>query len=193
MKERRRGAALEQALLDAASAELSEKGYAKFTMDAVATRAGTSTPVLYRRWSNKRDLVQAAIGHVARNMKIKVSHTGSLRGDVLALMRQCNHPDAGLLTMVSVHLAGYFRETGTGPAELIDVLTADLPLVGALDAIYNRASDRGEVDLARLTARMRTLPFDLLRTELMMTLQPVPGAVMEEMVDTIFLPVVQTR
>jgi AcrR family transcriptional regulator len=46
---------LEQALLDAAWAQLVEQGYATFTMDAVAARAGTSRAVLYRRWSDKQE------------------------------------------------------------------------------------------------------------------------------------------
>jgi AcrR family transcriptional regulator len=46
---RRRGRHLEDALLDAAWAELTERGYAGFTLESVAKRAGTSTPVIYRR------------------------------------------------------------------------------------------------------------------------------------------------
>ena len=43
-----RGAELEEALLDAAWAELQEVGYPAFTYEGVAQRAGTSKPVLYR-------------------------------------------------------------------------------------------------------------------------------------------------
>ena len=39
MTERRRGAALEKALLDAAWEELADNGYARFTMDGVVKRA----------------------------------------------------------------------------------------------------------------------------------------------------------
>jgi AcrR family transcriptional regulator len=191
--ERRRGAALEHALLDTACAELSEKGYANFTMDAVAARAGTSTPVLYRRWSNKRDLARAAVGHTARNSELTVPDTGDLRGDVLALMRASNQPGARLITMVSIDLGGYFQETGTSPAQLLNQLAGDLPLLNAMDAIYQRASDRGEIDLGCVTERMKTLPFDLLRAQLLMTLQPLPEAELEEIVDTLYLPLVRAR
>jgi AcrR family transcriptional regulator len=47
--ERRRGKALEDAVLDAAWSELLDAGYARFTMETVAARAHTSRPVLYRR------------------------------------------------------------------------------------------------------------------------------------------------
>jgi hypothetical protein len=49
-KTRRRGDALEHALLDAAWDELQAVGYAGLTIEAVADRAGTSRAVLYRRW-----------------------------------------------------------------------------------------------------------------------------------------------
>lgn len=45
---RRRGTALEDAILDAAWADLTELGYADMTLESVAKRAGTSRPVLAR-------------------------------------------------------------------------------------------------------------------------------------------------
>jgi AcrR family transcriptional regulator len=46
---RRRGQALESALLEAAWTELHNVGYAKLTMERVADRAQTSRAVIYRR------------------------------------------------------------------------------------------------------------------------------------------------
>ena len=60
---RRRGPELENALLEAAYAELVEGGLAAFTLDGVASRAHTSRPVLYRRWATREELVIAAIRH----------------------------------------------------------------------------------------------------------------------------------
>jgi hypothetical protein len=42
-----------------------------------------------------------------------------------------------------------------------------------------------------LTARIKTLPRDLLRADLLMTLRPMPDADIVEIIDTIFLPLVQ--
>jgi len=58
---RRRGAALEAALLDAAWDELQVTGYQAMTMEAVADRAGTSRAVLYRRWPKRAELVVATL------------------------------------------------------------------------------------------------------------------------------------
>jgi len=191
--QRRRGPALEHALLDAAYAELVSNGYASFTLEAVAIRAGTSTPVLYRRWPDKHALLRAAITHVVELQKVQAPDAGSLREDVLVLMRQANAAGVELLATISVHLGGYFQETGTSPADLRDELMPNLPVLNALNVIYERAAHRGETDPARLTPRMRTLPFDLLRAELLMTLRPLPDTDIEEIIDTLYLPLVLKR
>jgi len=188
MAERRRGAALEQALLDAAWEELTEHGYARFTMDAVVKRAGTSPPVLYRRWSDRDELVRAAIAHVLREHILEVPDTGSLRGDVLTLMREINATRLPLVTVMSVYLASYYQETGTRPVDLFDPSTTGRR--EAVDVLFDRAVDRGEITPELLTERIKSLPFDLLRHEFLTTFAPVPDHVLEEIVDTIFLPLV---
>jgi AcrR family transcriptional regulator len=190
MGERRRGAALELALLDASWQELKEGGYARFTMDAVAARAGTSRPVLYRRWSDRLELLRATIVHALERNRVQAPEdTGSLRGDLLALMREISRTRAEFVTVMTVHLAGYFEETGTRPADLRDVIRVSRP--HALDVVYERAAARGESDLSRLSPRIRGLPFTLLQQELLTTLKPVPDATLEEIVDTIVLPLVR--
>ncbi len=56
-RQRRRGVALEDAIHDAVFAELTEVGYAAFTIEAVAVRAKTGKASIYRRWETKQDLV----------------------------------------------------------------------------------------------------------------------------------------
>jgi AcrR family transcriptional regulator len=187
---RRRGTALEQALLDASWQELEEAGYARFTMDAVATRAGTSRPVLYRRWGDRLELLRATIVHVLERNRVPAPEdTGSLRGDLLALMQEISRTRTEFVTVLSVHLAGYFEETGTGLADLRDVIRYGRP--HALDIVYGRAAARGEIDLDRLSPRVRELPFTLLRLELLTTLQPVPDETLADIVDTIVLPLLR--
>lgn len=189
MAERRRGAALEKALLDAAWDELAEHGYARFTIDAVVRRAGTSPPVLYRRWSDRDELVRAAIAHVLRESLLEVPDTGSLRDDLVSLMREIGTTRVRLITLVYGALAGYHRDVGEDLGELHD--PAVTGRADALDTIYDRAVRRGEIEPDRLTDRIKSLPFDLLRHEILLTFAPVPDAVIEEIVDTIFLPLVR--
>ncbi|MFD5654036.1 TetR/AcrR family transcriptional regulator [Streptomyces sp. NPDC127039] len=190
MAERRRGAELESALLDAAWEELVDVGYVDFTLDGVASRAGTSRPVIHRRWSDKRQLMIAALAHTVDRHPVSVPDTGSLRGDVLALLRDANATRAHFVTAVGIQLAAYYRETGTTPAELREHIHAGRRPV--VEVVFDRAADRGEIDPGRVTARMKSLPFDLLRHELLTTSASVADATLEEIVDTLFLPLVLT-
>ena len=61
------------------------------------------------------------------------------------------------------------------------------PVVGLL---YQRAHERGEIDLARIPAAVLALPFDLMRHDLLMTLKPVPPERLETIVDDLFMPLV---
>ena len=49
----------EAAILAAARGLLAEKGYAGFSIDEVARRAGAGKPTIYRRWPNKAELIVA--------------------------------------------------------------------------------------------------------------------------------------
>ncbi|MCK9905060.1 TetR/AcrR family transcriptional regulator C-terminal ligand-binding domain-containing protein [Frankia sp. Cpl3] len=57
----------------------------------------------------------------------------------------------------------------------------------AIDVLFTRAAERGEIRPEHLTDQVKSLPFDLLRHEFLMTFAPVPDDVLEEIVDTIFL------
>lgn len=56
---RPRNPAIDEAVLDAAAAALEETGYQRLSLEAVARRAGTSKPALYRRWASRQRLVLA--------------------------------------------------------------------------------------------------------------------------------------
>lgn len=190
--QRRRGAALENALLDAALEELSDKGYSGFTFESVAARAQTSRAVLYRRWATKPDLVQAVLVHARAKEPVEIPDTGSLRGDMIELLRRTNRSRARIGAMVLLQLSAYFAETGTGPAQLRETF---LPTdrANAFETVMRRAAERGEIDPIRLTPRIAAVPMDLLRQELMMTLKPVPDEVIASIVDEIFLPLVRPQ
>lgn len=58
---RRRGAHLEEAILQAALDELGETCYAGFTVEGVAAKARTGKASIYRRWPTKQELVLDAV------------------------------------------------------------------------------------------------------------------------------------
>lgn len=63
---------------------LQQHGYERLTVEAVATEARASKSTMYRRWPSKADLVLAAFIEGTRESSAH-PHTGSLRGDLLAL------------------------------------------------------------------------------------------------------------
>src|SRR5687767_8812771 len=115
---RRRGRELEDALLDAAWEELVEVGYARLTFEGVAARAGTSRPVLYRRWLNRSDLAIAAIRRQRWTNPVATPDTGTVRGDLIALLRAASFGRSEIATLIIVHMGAYYPETGKTPADL---------------------------------------------------------------------------
>jgi AcrR family transcriptional regulator len=73
------------AILSATIELVREVGYDAVAMEAVAARAGVGKATVYRRWRSKELLVAEAIGRIVR--AIPTPDTGSVEGDVLALMR----------------------------------------------------------------------------------------------------------
>lgn len=86
MGTRRRGPELDDAIREATLGLLAGGGPAAVTMEAVATAARTSKPVLYRRWPDSRALLRDTLVGIARSA-IPHEDTGSYRGDMLALLR----------------------------------------------------------------------------------------------------------
>ena len=58
---RPRDARLDEAILKATVELLEEHGYFDVSLAAIAQRAVTTTPAIYRRWSSKADLVVQAV------------------------------------------------------------------------------------------------------------------------------------
>ncbi|MFI5694807.1 TetR/AcrR family transcriptional regulator [Kribbella sp. NPDC051586] len=82
---RRRGSELERAVFDATLRELADVGLAALTMDRIAALAHTGKAALYRRWTDKSDLVLDAL-RSALPSPAEIEPTGDLRGELLALL-----------------------------------------------------------------------------------------------------------
>jgi AcrR family transcriptional regulator len=176
---RRRGAVLEDAILTAAWDEFAEVGYANLTMEGVAARAGTGKAVIYRRWPSRAQLMVAVMRRRVVPLAEDIPDTGSLREDLLAVLRRA---------------AGRYRELGH---DLMHGLIADFPHVQSeifeaepswTMTILRRAADRGEIDLSRVTPRIARLPMDLVRHEMVVTHAPASEPALVEIVDEIVLP-----
>jgi AcrR family transcriptional regulator len=188
LRRRRRGATLETAVLEATWAEVMEHGYSGFTVQGVAARAGTSKAVLYRRWSAKPDLVRAAVEHILASDPVSAPDTGVLREDVVGLLRLVNERRVGVAAQLVANLGDFFRETGADLETLRR--TASAGHASAMSVVMDQAVARGDVAPGSVTDRVVRLPIDLLRMELLMSAGPASDAVIDEIVDTVFLPLV---
>jgi AcrR family transcriptional regulator len=177
-RSRRRGSALENAILDAAWDELTCVGYAEVTMSGVAARAGTSKAVLYRRWQNRTELLAAAVDRRVVRLDASPPDTGSLRGDLIAVLSAVTRralaarsvPDPG------GDLAAYLRRQAIADG------------LAQLSGVLRRAGQRGEIDVDSLSPRVARLPIDLLHAELSLHGAPVSPGALAEIVDDIVLP-----
>jgi AcrR family transcriptional regulator len=185
---RRRGAALEEAILDAAWTELADKGYAAFTLEAVAQQAGTSRPVLSRRWANRMQLAVAAFVRYVDSLEAPIiPDLGSVREEMLYLLKgMSNRAQPKVL-----HTLLDMRNDLVADPENLAYLKAQFYKEDPVGIVLRRGIARNEVDPRRLTPRIQTLAVDLVRQELLMSLQPLTSDGIREIVDDIFLPLIR--
>jgi AcrR family transcriptional regulator len=180
---RRRGAVLEDAILDAAWDELAAVGYAQVTMAGVAARAGTNKAALYRRWPNRTELLAAAIDRRVVPLAALPADTGSLRGDVIAVLQAVNRRS---------HAAQAVPDPG---GELTAYLRHQAAAEGfeQMDLVLRRARQRGEASATPVSTQVARLPVSVLHSELCLGTAPVPDQAIAEIIDELFLPLAAGR
>ena len=77
---------IDSAVLTAAADLVQEVGYADLSIAAIAERAGTTKPAIYRRWPSKAHLVHEAV--FPSGEPELMPHTGSIAGDVREMLRR---------------------------------------------------------------------------------------------------------
>jgi Bacterial regulatory proteins, tetR family. len=182
VRSRRRGAVLEDALLDAAWEEVRAVGYADLTMEGAAARARTSKAVLYRRWPNRAVLVLSAMRRHVVSLVSEIPDSGDLREDVLIVMRQFRQRYEAVGPDITHGLLTELRDI---PDDAFEVVP------GVMTTVLAHAAERGEICLDKVTPRIIALPVDLLRHALMLSRTPVSEEFMAEIVDEVFLPLVR--
>jgi AcrR family transcriptional regulator len=186
---RRRGAELEAAVLNAAWDILSDRGYGALTYEALAQQAKTAKQVIYRRWPTKRELLFALLKHHGTSIPTIEVDTGSLRDDVLTLMRNSNSRISDLTAIFSGLIGTHFDEIEATPRELRAALFGNR--ADAMRDALDRAMARGEIGVGEIPARVLALPYDLYRHEAIMSLASMPDEVLIEIVDQVWLPLVR--
>ena len=103
---------IDNAVLGATVELLGTSGYADLSVDAIAKRAGTSKPAIYRRWPSKAHLVHEAVFPISEATELP--EKGSLAEDVREMVRR----SVGVLTTPAARAAmpGLLAEMATDPA-----------------------------------------------------------------------------
>ena len=141
---RPRNKRIDSAVLRATVELLAETGYADLSVDAIARRAGTSKPAIYRRWPGKAHLVHEAVFPISEATAIP--ETGSLAGDMREMVRRT----AEVLTTPASRAA---------LPGLVGEMAADLTLHSALLERFGDILSRGLSDrLAEAATRGEVRP-----------------------------------
>ena len=185
---RRRGKVLEAAIFEVVLQELARSGYVHFSIEKVAAGAGTSKPVIYRRWPTRARLVYAALRASRRpGLSFETPDTGTVRGDVMLILRRISEMVDELSPEVIFGLiAELLHESDSSLFAEVHERNAKIMM-----EILNRGIGRGEIAAEKLTPRLAALPFDLVRHQLVLLQQPLSAQDIEEIIDRIFLPLVR--
>jgi AcrR family transcriptional regulator len=195
---RRRGHALDLAILKATIAEIEISGYAGLSMERVAERARASKASLYRRWPSKVELVMDAIygllpdpAEAADTGSLlpdpaEAADTGSLRGDLLALLRSAAEMLAG---PGGTAIRGLISDALRDP-QLADRLRSYTRgrSVAAMNEIVRRATDRRELGPGTITTRQLEAGLWVMRFHFLINGSPISDEVIVEIVDEVVLP-----
>jgi AcrR family transcriptional regulator len=175
------------AILNAALAALTENGYDATNMDDIAARAGVGKAAIYRRWSSKAALITDVLVYWRPDLRTDdAPDTGSLAGDVEALIERAVRYDNGLITNDLVLRVAL---EATRDPELAATLDDLMLLRGGrqISIVLARAVARGEISADRdwsMVADVLTA-MSLLRV---LNGQTVDAKFLRQVTDTLVLP-----
>jgi AcrR family transcriptional regulator len=186
----RRGRHLDESrdpdIMRAALELLSESGYDRLTMEAVAARAKAGKATLYRRWPSKAELVVDAVTCLKGPAHARNADTGSLRGDLrasfLGAYKELDEFQigviSGLLTSLrrNPDLAKVFEERFVAQSMRI------------LAAIFTRARERGEVADGHDIELLAAVGPAILFHRLLLTGKPLTREFIGRVIDEVILP-----
>jgi AcrR family transcriptional regulator len=186
----RRGPERREAICDAVFELLGEVGYDRMTMDAVATRARASKATIYRTWPDKPGLVAEAL--VSRfGPTPDAPDTGSLRGDLMALMsRACefiNSPDGEVIT-------GVLTAAARNPALGRTVHECTYESKHCInETIIRNAAARGEISPDADPELLHEVMYALILTRKLTSDEPFDEEYSKHVVDDVVIPLLRSR
>lgn len=133
---------IDAAVLRATVELLAETGYPGLLVSAIAQRAGTSKPAIYRRWPSKAHLVHEAVFPLSAATEIP--DTGALRSDLHEMV--CRTLAVLTTPAARAALPGLVGEMAADPTLHSALLERFAGLIGGgLAELLDTAASRGEV------------------------------------------------
>jgi AcrR family transcriptional regulator len=177
-------------ILDVTLDVLAEVGYDGMTVDMVAARAKAGKATLYRRWPSKTELVIDAVACM-KNGDIdfdKLPDTGTLRGDLISMIRQPTIRDAEKKLKI---MAGLVSLLARNP-ELAEVAhdTVIAPRAELNRRFLQRAIDRGEITKDIDIAMISNISTSMVTYRTMMLRKAVDRDFLIKVIDEVILPAV---
>lgn len=194
--QRKRGVALEDAIREAAFAELSEVGYLAFSVEAVAARARTGKASIYRRWPTKQELVMDAMCvelptaeqcGFAPELDDSVTTRDALYGVARSIARVMKSPAGAVMRAIKC-------EAMSDPelAKLIDD-RFQAPRRAALLGLLRRGVERGEVRPDAVTQLVADVVPAVITHRVILQREPLTERDITNIIEQIFIPLVEVR
>jgi AcrR family transcriptional regulator len=194
--QRRRGAALEDAIFEAAFAELTAVGYAALTIEAVAARARTGKASIYRRWPTKQDLVMDTLLATLPEARDcvgqfdfpdSVTTVEALHAIARRITQIINSPAGDAVRAIKC-------EAASDPelARLVDERFQE-PRRQAMIALLERGIARGEVRPGAATPLVADVLPAILMHRVIIQQQPITEGMVTEIVDQVLVPLIEVR
>ncbi len=194
--QRKRGVALEDAIREAAFAELTAVGYTAFSVEGVAARARTGKASIYRRWPTKQELVMDALCAglptpeqcgITPDIDDSVTTAAALHGVARAIAAVITSPSGDAMRAIKC-------EAMSDPelAQLVDE-RFQAPRRAALLALLRRGVERGEVRPDAATQLVADVIPAVLTHRVILQREPLTERDVTAIIDQIFIPLVEVR
>ena len=174
----RRGEHVRRTVLNAAFEELVANGFDAATVAGVAKRSGVHETTVYRRWVTRENLFVAALLERSADA-IPTPDTGSIKGDLLAIVRE-------VLAYVGSPAGTAILRAATLPVDHVYADAREAFWARRLDTlapVVSRGIERGELRAetdGRLLLEMLIAP---IHGRLLLTGEPVDDDLAEQLVD----------
>jgi AcrR family transcriptional regulator len=175
-------------ILDAALEVLAETGYDGMTIDMVAARARAGKATLYRRWPSKGELVIDAVACMKQNDTPSLPDTGTLRGDLVAMIKPHSIEDAGKKLQIMTGLVSMLSRA----PELAEAANAAIiePRARINRILFQRAIDRGEISAECDVETLSLVSPSMAVYRVMVLQKPVDRKFLLSIIDGVILPAV---